>query len=62
MADTTTPNIDAKPAATLGGSMDLTPEIVRNSVAIKRLIEEVRNDEATDHPTGYNRVYHRHNR
>lgn len=32
-----------------------------DSVAIKRIIEEVRNDN-DDPPRGYNRTYHRHNR
>ena len=46
------------------------PQVVENSeldptsmssVALGRLIEEVRNGEATS-PTAYNRTYHRHNR
>jgi hypothetical protein len=32
-----------------------------DSVAIKRLIEEVRQD-TPSHPTAYNRIYSRHNR
>jgi len=36
-------------------------DVPLHSVALQRLIDEVRNDE--DAPlTGYNRVYHRHNR
>jgi hypothetical protein len=32
------------------------------SVAIERLIEEVRNADATGAPNAYNRIYSRHNR
>lgn len=42
---------------------ELEPEYV-DSVALTRLIEEVRNrgDGEIDSPTAYNRTYHRHNR
>jgi hypothetical protein len=72
MADTKTPTTDADIASTTGGSMDRTARLKALHerldvplptipVAIQRLLDEVRNDES-DQPTGYNRVYHRHNR
>lgn len=50
------PHFDAKPAA-----MDLPPI---DSVALQRLIEEVRRSEVDGQAdmTVYNRTYHRHNR
>lgn len=33
-----------------------------DSVAIRRLIEEVRQEEAEPRPQAYNRIYNRHNR
>jgi len=42
-------------------AIDLTLKV--KSVALQRLIDEVRNDRDADTPlSGYNRVYHRHNR
>jgi hypothetical protein len=35
---------------------------ITDSPAIRRLIEEVRQDEAAGVPRSYNRVYNRHNR
>lgn len=35
---------------------------VEKSVALRRLIEEVRNEPASIAATAYNRTYHRHNR
>lgn len=36
--------------------------MVRDSVALSRLVEEIRNCEPGICPTAYNRTYHRHNR
>ena len=46
--------VDASPA-----SLDL---VLTDSVALRRLIEEVRNDAPLTLITAYNRTYHRHNR
>lgn len=46
--------VDASPA-----SLDL---VLADSVALRRLIEEVRNDAPLTLSTAYNRTYHRHNR
>jgi hypothetical protein len=54
---------DPVPAPQPAGSNDLDLPLV-DSVALRRLIEEVRQREAGD-PAGatlYNRTYHRHNR
>ncbi len=43
--------------------MDEDPLLdVTNSVAIQRLIEEIRLDDEAGIPRGYNRTYSRHNR
>ena len=44
---------------------DLVPTALSqniDSVAIQRMIEEVRSEDALTTPTGYNRTYNRHNR
>jgi hypothetical protein len=58
MGDTTTPSAAGK---TVADDLDLDAV---DSVALRRLIEEVRNTggPATADQTAYNRTYHRHNR
>jgi hypothetical protein len=46
--------------ATLDDSSDLTPKI--DSIAIQRMIEEVRSGEAIGTPASYNRTHNKHNR
>jgi hypothetical protein len=36
--------------------------VLADSVALRRLVEEVRNDAPATLTTAYNRTYHRHNR
>jgi hypothetical protein len=37
-------------------------DVLLNSVAIKRLVEEVRLEQTTEVIHGYNRIFNRHNR
>jgi hypothetical protein len=42
-------------------TQDIAKEVVLDSVALARLLDEVRND-TTFNPAAYNRTYNRHNR
>ena len=53
-----------KPEAFRGATSPTTADVVPDSVALARLVDEVRADRTGDafSPAAYNRTYHRHNR
>ena len=52
-------SVSAEKTITPRTSLDAT---LANSAAIRRLIEEVKNEETTDLSANYNRMHNRHNR